>query len=411
MALVAIEKLLEGRRVLEAAPTSDQTDAFWTQCCAALAEPIAAGLVRKNETQRILELQTVPLAIDSMPDVGLLENLKVESIPRLPRIRCKTAYDADTLRGDYADVLILDEYSIMDKSAWAEVGAPMLLDNDGDAIFIFTPKRLNHAHDLYLQAVGDTTGRWEAFHFTSFDNPHLSKSALAEVTSDLTDDMYRQEILAQFLQNAGAVFRNILACLKAQSSTADQHAGHRIVIGVDWGKVNDFTVVSVFCDTCKCEVFLDRFNHLEWSLQRARVQNVYTTWSISGGLVEINSIGGPNFEALLPFCPTLNGFEMTGTSKSPLIQSLALAFEREEAQWIDDPVGKHELMAYESKTNPMTGRTTYGVPDGQHDDTVIGRALAYRAALNPMQDPMPSFSYSQFGRGSINVANRYRERK
>ncbi|NIV32808.1 MAG: terminase, partial [Anaerolineae bacterium] len=56
------------------------------------------------------------------------------------RIRTKTAWDADSLRGDYADLLILDEYATMDPSAWELVGAPMLLDNDGDAVFIGTPK-------------------------------------------------------------------------------------------------------------------------------------------------------------------------------------------------------------------------------------------------------------------------------
>jgi hypothetical protein len=62
----------------------------------------------------------------------------------------------------------------------------MLLDNDGDAAFIFTPKRKNHAFHLYQRAVTDDTGRWAAFHFTSFDNPHLSKDALAEITATPT---------------------------------------------------------------------------------------------------------------------------------------------------------------------------------------------------------------------------------
>src|SRR5262249_50089397 len=105
MAILAVEALLAGRRVLEAAPTSDQTTAFWEACVEALSEPITAGVVKKNETNRTLELSGGG------------------------RIKCKTAHDADSLRGDYADLLILDEYSLMDESAWTQVGAPMLLDN------------------------------------------------------------------------------------------------------------------------------------------------------------------------------------------------------------------------------------------------------------------------------------------
>jgi hypothetical protein len=48
------------------------------------------------------------------------------------RIKAKTAWNADTLRGDYADLLILDEWQLMDETFWEDVGAPMLLDNHGE---------------------------------------------------------------------------------------------------------------------------------------------------------------------------------------------------------------------------------------------------------------------------------------
>jgi len=198
VSILAVEAMLSGRRVLEAAPIADQTEAFWASCKKYTAPLIRAKVITKNETERRLE----------MAGNG-------------GRIRCKTAFDADGLRGDYADLLILDEYSLMKPDTWDEVGAPMLLDNDGDAVFIFTPKRKNHAHSLYARALGDDTGRWKAWHFTSFDNPYLSKPALAEITADMTDDAYRQEIMAEFLENEGAVFRNIAACMTAEATTPE----------------------------------------------------------------------------------------------------------------------------------------------------------------------------------------------
>jgi len=391
MTIVAVEAMLAGRRVLEAAPTADQTDAFWQGCCKALAEPIAAGIVRKNETQRVLELASFPMQLNKPNNTTLLDDLKIEVIPRLPRIRCKTAHDADSLRGDYADLLILDEFSIMKPDAWHEVGAPMLLDNNGDAVFIFTPKSLNHAHALYSRAIGDESGRWEAFHFTSHDNPHLSKEALAEIVGDMTERDYQQEILAQFLQGEGAVFRNIDACLNAPKTTPAEHKGHRILLGLDWGQKKDYTVACYLCETCNREVELDRFNQIEWSFQRQRIKANYDKWRVKGGLVELNSIGSPNFEALLPDCPSLDGFDTTAASKPPLIQSLALALERVEVQWLDDPVGKAELMAYESKISASTGRPSYSAPEGCHDDTVIARALANKARTEPSKVKITPF--------------------
>lgn len=352
----AVEWMLQGCRVLEAAPTADQTEAFWACCKAALIEPIAAGLVYKNETDRILEFTGKG------------------------RIRTKTAWDADSLRGDYADRLILDEYSLMDPSAWNEVGAPMLLDNNGDAVFIFTPKRRNHAYTMYQRAIQDDTGRWEAFAFTSHDNPYLSKEALDEITEDMSEDAYRQEILAEFLDNQGVVFRNLLACLNAPATIPELHKAHRLTMGVDWGKQADYTAISIICSTCHAEVAKDRFNQIDYVVQRDRLRALYERWRPYTILAEQNSIGDPVIEVLhregLPVRP----FQTTSTSKPPLIESLALAFERAECQWQADPIWTSELEAYERKVSVQTGRSSYSAPEGLHDDTVMARALAWQAA-------------------------------
>jgi hypothetical protein len=176
---------LAGKRVLYAAPTGEQTDRFWFEVKRALQEAITAGVFKINETERFIEL------------------------PRTEqRIKAKTAWNANTLRGDYADLLIMDEWQLVSEDAWDEVGAPMLLDNNGDAVFIYTPPSLSgsgisrardprHAAKMFAIAKADSSGRWETFTFTSHDNPFISTEALSEITKDMTLDAYRKEILAQ----------------------------------------------------------------------------------------------------------------------------------------------------------------------------------------------------------------------
>ena len=173
--LIAAEGFLDGRRILYATPTQDQVEKFWHEITTAFQEPIAEGLIYKNETRHLVEIPNT-------------EN----------RVRAKTAYNANTLRGDYADILILDEYQLMAPDAWNLVGAPMLLDNDGDALFIFT-KRLgkHHSNELYEKAMLDKTDRWEVFNFSSFANPHISKDALSEISGDMSQMGYRAEILSE----------------------------------------------------------------------------------------------------------------------------------------------------------------------------------------------------------------------
>jgi hypothetical protein len=358
-ATLAVEAMLNGRRVLEAAPTADQTDAFWDACSRSVAGLVDTKMVYKNESRRILE----------MAHGG--------------RIRTKTAWNADTLRGDYADLLILDEYSLMAPDAWNEVGVPMLLDNNGDAVFIFTPKRKNHAHAHYVRALGDTSGRWAAWHFTSHDNPHLSAEALDEITVDMTEDAYQQEILAQFLDNEGAVFRNIGACVNApMDATPEQHAGHIIIAGTDWGKHQDYHATSIGCQTCKVELELYREKAVDYVYQRRRMQGLFDYWHVAHAIAETNAMGEPNLEMLRLAGVPVDGFATTAQSKPPLIENLKLALESETWQFLNVPVATGELEAYEQKVSAVTGHSTYSAPAGVHDDTVMARAMMIRAAPN-----------------------------
>jgi len=349
VAILSARLFQEGRRVLYAAPTEDQTSAYWETMKEIFSVPIASRQVYKNETRRLIESPTA-------------------------RIRAKTAWDADSLRGDYADLLILEEWAYMDPSAWDQVGAPMLLDNNGDAVFIFTPRRKNHAHRTYLQAKADDTGRWAYWHFTSHDNPHLSTEALAELTADMTDENYRQEIMAEFLEDEGAVFRNVREACILGPGVPGEHKDHSLVLGVDWGKQHDYTAISVGCASCRVEVALDRFNKIDYAFQRARLAVLHETWPGSI-LAESNAMGEPVIEELQRAGLPVSGFQTTAASKPPLIENLALALERGEWRFLADDSATAELEAYERTVSARTGRPSYGAPEGMHDDTVMARAL------------------------------------
>lgn len=208
---IAVDKFVDGHRILYAVPTQEQVDRFWFEVKRALQQPLSAGIFVKNETRHTIELPGTE-----------------------QRIRAKTAWDADSLRGDYADILILDEFQLMDPAAWNDVGAPMLLDNDGDAIFIHTPRRGkkgDHARRLFREAEADTSGRWAVFHFTSHDSPYLNRRALGEITRDMTRLSYMAEIMAEEIEDDPA------ALWKRETLEANRGTSHpdlvRVIVGVD----------------------------------------------------------------------------------------------------------------------------------------------------------------------------------
>uniref|UniRef100_A0A6M3JR00 Putative terminase n=1 Tax=viral metagenome TaxID=1070528 RepID=A0A6M3JR00_9ZZZZ len=193
ISIAAVKWFLDGDRVLYTAPTMEQVGRFWSTVTRALHEAIRRKVLRKNESEHFIEVEGTE-----------------------QRIKAKTSWNADTLRGDYAGKLIFDEWQLMNEDAWGLVGAPMLLDNDGDAIFIYTPPSLHsrsvskandpqHAAKLFKKAQNLQNGgstRWAAFHFTSKDNPHLSKDALDEITGDMSSLAYRMEIMAEDVDEA-----------------------------------------------------------------------------------------------------------------------------------------------------------------------------------------------------------------
>jgi len=225
IAIRAVQKFLAGHRVLYMAPTQEQTERFWFEITRALEEPVSAGVFKKNESSRFIEL------------VGTEQ-----------RIKAKTAWNPDTARGDYGDDIILDEFQMMDERVWTKVCAPMMLDNDGTTTFIYTPPdsesaAKSKARDpmfaahMYQKAETDTTGRWACFHFTSHDNPHLSKVALEEITLDMDDRSYRQEILAEDIwETPGALWtQGMIDAYRIESDIAPKF-WEIIVIPIDPSK-------------------------------------------------------------------------------------------------------------------------------------------------------------------------------
>jgi hypothetical protein len=291
--------------------------------------------------------------------------------------------DPNAARGRKYKRVVIDEAAAVARleEAWTAVIRPTLTDYRGDAWFLSTPKGLNYFYTLYTYGDAPERDDWAAWTMPTTANPFISPDEVEGARGELPADTFEQEYLAAFKQNAGAVFRNVDACLTAEPTTPAEHRGHLTVLGADLAQSHDFTALSVGCATCREEVALDRFNQLDWATQRGRILTLAERWQVADLLIERNSIGQPNLEALAEENDRARGFDTTPTSKGPLVRSLALVFERAEFRFLPDPVARHELLAYEVKVSAETGRPRYSAPEGKHDDTVIARALMVRAAL------------------------------
>lgn len=93
--------------------------------------------------------------------------------------------------------------------SWIEIFRPMFLDTGGGADFVGTPKKENPNMRRLEKDFESKGEQFACFHFTSIDNPHLDRLELDAIEEEYKDDRvaYRQEILAEYVDNAGSLFK------------------------------------------------------------------------------------------------------------------------------------------------------------------------------------------------------------
>jgi len=291
------------------------------------------------------------------------------------RLTCWSGEASTATRGAGYDLFIVDEGSYIPDlyHKFTSDILPTLAGRAGKAIICSTPKGFNDFYRLFQ--LENHEPNWKSFQYPTSTNAHITADELRQFQNILSPLQYREEFEAEFVSSEGAVFRNITENLVKSALPV---VGHKYVMGVDWGKSNDFTAISVWDTTTMSEVHLDRFNQISWELQRARLTKLATEYGVVKVLAESNSIGEPQIEQLQSEGLPIEGFATTAQSKPKIIQALALALEKNTIKLTDDIIGAQELASY-TMTQSAGGGWKYSAPTGGHDDTVIARAIGLYA--------------------------------
>jgi len=275
--------------------------------------------------------------------------------------------------------VIIDEAAFVPTllDSWNYAIRPTLADLRGDAWIYSTPKGRNGFWQMFQW--GQDLGRpdWRSWQMPSSVNPFLPASELEEMRRNFPERVYQQEILAQFLEDAGGIFRRVLDAATATPLERGR-GGAQYVYGIDWGRVNDFSVIVVLDVQTRSVVAMDRFTQIDYAVQMGRLDAMMQRFPPAVLVPEANSMGGPLIEQMQRRGWPVVPFTTTSVSKAMIIDGLALAFERGDIAILPDPVLIGELQAYEAERLP-SGALRYSAPEGMHDDTVMALALAWFA--------------------------------
>lgn len=161
-----------------------------------------------SPTYQMLRDVNIPILMEwcppeSIKDFNKSEN-KIEFVNG-STITLRSGENPDRLRGVGLDWIWLDEACFMSKAVW-EVLYPTLTDKNGIAWVTTTPQGYDWVYDTFYKPAIDKQEGFEAWKFTTLDNPYIDQSLIEQAKKDLSDMMFKQEYLASFEKFEGLVY-------------------------------------------------------------------------------------------------------------------------------------------------------------------------------------------------------------
>lgn len=154
----------------------------------------------KDVAWSYLKAYTAPI-----PGVSPNESELRVDLPNGGRVRLYGADNYERLRGIYLDGLVLDEFGDMDPRAWQEVLRPSLADRNGWAVFIGTPRGLNHFAEAWDRARADD--EWFTLQLKASETGLIPASELAAARREMSEEQYLAEFECSFAASVvGAYF-------------------------------------------------------------------------------------------------------------------------------------------------------------------------------------------------------------
>ncbi len=297
------------------------------------------------------------------------------------QVTFRSADNPDSLRGPNLDWFYMDEAAMCKEEAWLIMIGRLRGSGNIDKSHLrgwltTTPRGRNWVWREFAREFTQTSlGDHEIIKANTQTNTYLPDDFVAAIKASYSEKWQLQELEGEFVEFSGGVFRNVRPCatdVKLERGLPDR----QYVMGVDWARSNDSTVISVMDSAARRQVALDRFTGIGYELQLSRLRAMFDRFNPVSIIAEYNSMGGPLVERIQAMGLPVQGFTTNNASKAQIIEALALAFERGDIAILADETQISELQSYEQERLP-SGLIRYGAPDGMHDDTVIALALAW----------------------------------
>lgn len=290
------------------------------------------------------------------------------------------ADNIDKIVGTNPIGIVLSEYSIMKPEVWQYL-RPILAQNGGWAIFIFTPRGMNHGWEI-LQQAKQEGWFWEVL--TVEDTKAIPDEAVEAERRTMPQALFNQEYMCDFVEGASAFFRRIEDNLWDGNLQPEPHKLYQG--GADLAKYQDWTVLTPIDRHTFKVGKQERFNQVDWNLVQAKVEAFSLRYNKAQTWIDSTGVGDPIFEDLQRKGVNVSSFKFTEQSRTELLNNLSIMLEQDKIKIPNDPILIDELRSFQYTLSDR-GKIKIGVPEGQHDDCVMSLALAVWGLTTPLPAP------------------------
>lgn len=237
-----------------------------------------------------------------------------------------------------------------------------------------TPKGKGKFFSLYNLGLSDDE-KYKSFQVPSLTSPYCDPQWIEDIKKELPERAFRQEIMGEFIEGEGSVFRNIEYIVGDYSLLDRGENGRVYMMGIDLGRTVDYTVILVGDVETKKVVYAERFRNPSWAHIFKRIIDVYERFNKPLSIIDATGMGSKITEDLTNANVQVQPVVYTSAIKINLIDNLAVAIENKEltipkeVEYLQD-----ELVAFEYDLSPQK-TIRYSAPDGFHDDAVNALAL------------------------------------
>lgn len=285
-------------------------------------------------------------------------------------VECKSAENPKSLLGEELDLLVMDEAAQIDVRIWQQYLFPTLSTRKGKVIFISTPLGRNWFYDEF----NENLKNGGSFRFDSRDNPTFPEGEWERAKQMLPSHSFEQEYEAKFMDDASSVFRGIDAIIR-KGIASDVISGRFYTMGVDLGKYQDYTVLTVIDRQTNNVVNIDRFKDIDWGLQKRRISAMAKRYNNARVIIDSTGVGDPITEDLKREGLLVDDFKYSNKSKQQLLEKLIIWIEQGKISIPPNQILITELRSFGYVLSD-SGNVKYSAPNNKHDDCVNSLALA-----------------------------------